>query len=79
MSLKIAKVAENYSMWLTVQPPYRLENPHKRRHSRCKLSQELKGKVILAVFFAKYTRVEMASRKRQKYQNKANNLCTICD
>jgi len=36
--------------------------PHERRHSRGKLSQELKGKY--AAFFAKYTCVEMASRKR---------------
>jgi len=38
-----------------------------------KLSQELKGKIILATFFAKYM-----SRKRQTYQNEAKNLCTIC-
>jgi len=51
-------------------------NPHKRRHSRCKLSQELKGKE--ATVFAKYTcGVEMASRKIQTRQNKAKNLCTI--
>ena len=49
--------------------------PHERRHSRGKLSQELKGKY--ATFFAKYTCVEMASRKRQTYQNEAKNLCTI--
>jgi len=29
--------------------------PHKRWYSRWKLSQELKGKIILATFFAKYT------------------------
>ena len=57
----------------TVQSLY--ENPHKRRHSRWKLSQELKGKS--ATFFAKYTCVEMASRKIQTYQNKAKNLYTI--
>ena len=50
-------------------------NPHKRRHSRWKLSQELKGK--LATFFAKYTCMEMASRKILIYQNKAKNLYTI--
>ena len=50
-------------------------NPHKRRHSRWKLSQKLKGKE--ATFFAQYTCVEMASRKVQTYQNKAKNLCTI--
>ena len=49
--------------------------PHKRRHSRWKLSQGLNRKY--ATFFAKYTCVEMASRKIQTYQNKANNLCTI--
>jgi len=27
--------------------------------------------------FAKYTCVEMASRKRQTYKNEAKNLCTI--
>ena len=47
----------------------------KIRHSRWKLSQELKGKQ--ATFLAKYTCVEMASRKIQTYQNKAKNLCTI--
>ena len=40
-----------------------------------KLSQELKGKQ--ATVFAKYTCVEMASRKIQKYQNKAKNLYTV--
>ena len=50
-------------------------NPNKRRHSRWRLSQELKGK--WATFFAKYTCVEMASRKIQTYQNKAKNLYTI--
>jgi len=40
------------------------------------MSQELKGK-LAATFFAKYTCVEMASRKIQTYQNKAKNLCTI--
>jgi len=49
--------------------------PHERRHSSGKLSQELKGKY--ATFFAKYTCVEMASRKRQTYQKEAKNLCTI--
>ena len=39
------------------------------------MSQELKGKY--ATFFAKYTYVEMASRKIETYQNKAKNLCTI--
>jgi len=39
------------------------------------MSQELKGKY--AIFFAKYTCVEMASRKIQTYQNKAKNLYTI--
>jgi len=39
------------------------------------VSQELKGKY--ATFFAKYTYVEMASRKIETYQNKAKNLCTI--
>jgi len=47
----------------------------KRRHSRWKLSQELKEKY--ATFFAKYTCEEMASRKIETYQNKAKNLCTI--
>jgi len=41
-------------------------NPHKRRHNRWKLSQ---------AFFAKYTCVEMASRKVQTYQNKAKDVC----
>ena len=50
-------------------------HPLIRRHSRWKLSQELKGKE--ATFFAKYTCVEMASRKIQTYQNKAKNLYTI--
>jgi len=50
-------------------------HPHKRRHSRWKLSQELKVKQ--AAFFAKYTCVEMASRKIKTYQKKAKNLCTI--
>jgi len=49
--------------------------PHKRRHSRWKLSQELKWKY--ATFSVKYTCVEMASRKIETYQNKAKNLCTI--
>jgi len=49
-------------------------DPHKRRHSRWKPSQELKWKY--ATFSAKYTCVEMASRKIQTYQNKAKNLCT---
>ena len=49
--------------------------PDKRRQSRLKLSQELKGKQ--AIVFAKYTCVEIASRKIQTYQNKARNLCTI--
>ena len=29
--------------------------PHKRRHSRQKPSQELKGKILLATFVAEYT------------------------
>jgi len=49
--------------------------PHKRRQSRWKLSQELKGKQ--ATFFAKYKCVEMTSRKIQTYKNEAKNLCTI--
>ena len=51
-------------------------DPHKRRHSHWKLSQELKWKY--ATFSAKYTCMEMASRKTEKYQNiKPKNLCTI--
>jgi len=50
-------------------------HPHKRRHGRWELSQELKGKY--ATFFAKYAFVEMASRKIQTYQNKAKNLYTV--
>ena len=38
------------------------------------LSQELKVRILCKV----YTGVQMASRKRQTYQNKAKNLCTIC-
>ena len=33
--------------------------------------------MLLATVFAKYTRVEMASRKRQTYQNKAKNLYVL--
>ena len=62
----------------TMQNSPRKGYPHKRQHSRWILSQELIGKILLATLFAKYTRVEMTSRKRQTYQNKAKNLCTVC-
>ena len=39
------------------------------------MSQELNGKQ--AIFFAKYTHVEMASHTIQTYKNKAKNLYTI--
>jgi len=47
---------------------------HERRHSRCKMSQELKGNRLHSL---QITHVEMASHKIQTYQNKAKNLYTI--
>ena len=50
---------------------------HKTTQS-LKIEQRIKRKkIILATFFAKYTCVEMASCKRQTYQNEAKNLCAI--
>jgi len=43
----------------TMQNSPRKGYPHKRQHSRWKLGEELKGKILLATFFAKYTCVEM--------------------
>ena len=51
--------------------------PHKRRYSDWKLSQEFKGKYYW-LRSLQTTCVEMASRKRQTYQNAVKNLCTIC-
>jgi len=50
---------------------------HKRRQSRWKNEPRVKREKYW-LHYLQSTRVKMASRKRQTYQNEAKNLCTIC-